>query len=217
MTTLIISNTSFTLDKKIHLTAKKVTSKCFSKCGRLSILLQENNFLDFFRWDNANSEIVDFDPPSQKLSAEDEILVKAYQPPQPSKFRVTQNVLDQQLTKQNYRGRLHELLFIEEMAQFEQVSQFNVVTKILLTSRYLLMPTSTNSSTAKYARPGELFGKMKLGSSLSEDTSAGRLILTNCSSLLLTKTNQKSVAKTEKRIAFVAIIEDTGKSTLYLR
>ena len=36
-----------------------------------------------------------------------------------------------------------------------QVSQFNVVTKLLLTSRYLLMPTSTNSSTAKYARPGK--------------------------------------------------------------
>lgn len=62
---------------------------------------------------------------------------------------------------------------------------------------------------------GELFGKMKLGSSLSEDTSAGRLVLTNCSSLLLTKPN---AAKSDsKRKAFVSVIEDTGKSTLYLR
>jgi len=59
---------------------------------------------------------------------------------------------------------------------------------------------------------------MKLGSSLSEDTPAGRLILTNCSSLLLTQQNlTKNEGKAEKRKAFVAIIEDTGKSTLYLR
>ena len=56
---------------------------------------------------------------------------------------------------------------------------------------------------------------MKLGSSLSEDTPAGRLILTNCSSLLLTLPNQSKADN--KRKAFVAIIEDTGKSTLYLR
>jgi hypothetical protein len=76
-----------------------------------------------FRWDSANSDIVDFDPPSLKLSPEDDALVKAYPPPQPSKFRVTQNVLESQLTKHNYRGRLHELLYIEEMAQFEQVTR----------------------------------------------------------------------------------------------
>lgn len=77
--------------------------------------------MDFFRWDAANSDIVDFEPPALKLSIEDEVLVQGYPAPQPSKFRVTQNVLEPQLTKQNYRGRLHELLYIEEMAQFEQV------------------------------------------------------------------------------------------------
>jgi hypothetical protein len=73
------------------------------------------------RWDSSNSEVIDFDPPSQQLAPEDDILVRTYQPPQPQKFRVSQNVLDPQLTKHNYRGRLHELLYIEEMAQFEQV------------------------------------------------------------------------------------------------
>ena len=96
--------------------------------------------------------------------------------------------MDAQLTKQNYRGRMHELLYIEEMAQFDHVSQFNVKTTLQLASKYLLTPTSTNSSTAKYARPGELFGKMKLGNNLSEDTSAGRLILTNCPNLLISVT-----------------------------
>ena len=47
--------------------------------------------------------------------------------------------------------------FLDTYVSPFQVSQFNVVTKILLASRYLLMPTSTNSSTAKYARPGMAF------------------------------------------------------------
>ena len=94
---------------------------------------------------------------------------------------------------------MHELLFIEEMAQFEHVSQFNVVTTLQLASRYLLMPTSTNSSTAKYARPGELFGKMKLGNNLSEDTSAGRLILTNCPTLLISVTKKQDGLKEDTK------------------
>ena len=109
---------------------------------------------------------------------------------------------------------MHELLYIEEMAQFEQISQFNVKTKLSIISKYLLMPTSTNSSTAKYARPGELFGKLTLSGSLSEDTTAGRLILTNCTSLLIMEAGQ-SVHKDRK--AYIAGIEDTGKATLYLR
>ena len=78
------------------------------------------------------------------------------------------------------------------MEQFDHVSQFNVITNLQLASKYLLTPTSTNSSTAKYARPGELFGKMKLGNNLSEDTSAGRLILTNCPNLLISVTKKET-------------------------
>merc|ERR1711994_122660 len=90
-------------------------------------------------------------------------------------------------------------LYIEEMAQFDHVSQFNVKTTLQLASKYLLTPTSTNSSTAKYARPGELFGKMKLGNNLSEDTSAGRLILTNCPNLLISVTKKESDLRTSSK------------------
>jgi len=41
------------------------------------------------------------------------------------------------------------------------------------------MPNTWKLRMFKFFPPGELFGKMKLGSSLSEDTPAGRLILTN--------------------------------------
>ena len=49
------------------------------------------------------------------------------------------------------------------------------------------------NSTAKYAHNGELFALMSLGKDISEDTSAGRLILNNCSTVLLTAS--KSTAK----------------------
>ncbi|XP_040566759.1 probable helicase with zinc finger domain [Lepeophtheirus salmonis] len=168
------------------------------------------------RWDESNSTIIDFDPPINVLSIEAKTLYMKYPPPQPSKFKLSQNVKDTRLTKNNYRGRMHELLFIEEMAQYEQVSQFNVVAKLKLFSRYFLTPLSTTSSTAKYSRPGELFGKMALGSNLNEDTSAGRLILTNCSTLLLSQSGF-SAESGNKRDAFVSVIEDSGKNTLYLR
>ena len=150
---------------------------------------------------------MDFTPPLAKPPAQDESILKKYPAPKPTKFRPTQNVIDAQLTKQNYRGRIHELLFIEEMAQFEHVSQFNVVTTLTLMSKYYLVPSSANSSTAKFARPGEIFGNMKLGNNLSEDTSAGRLILTNCPNLLIT------VSKKEKEHREDLKIKDKHEAT----
>lgn len=41
------------------------------------------------------------------------------------------------------------------------------------------------NSTAKYAHQGELFALMNLGKDVSEDTSAGRLILNNCTTVLI--------------------------------
>ena len=106
---------------------------------------------------------------------------------------------------------MHDLLRLEEMAQHVNTSRYNVETSLQLMEKYLIT-SNTNSSTAKFARPGEAFGVMKLGNVLSEDTPAGRLILTNCSTLLL-----KPKAKDDGGRAYVAQIEDTGKSALYLR
>lgn len=140
-------------------------------------------------------------------------MYQSYPTPQPSTFKASKSVIEPHLTKKNFRSRMHELLYIEEMAQFEQIAQFNVKATLNLISKYLLTPSSTNTSTAKYARPGELFGKMGLKGSLSEDTTAGRLILTNnCTSLLLKPVNAK-----KSLVVYVAGMEDSGKSTLYLR
>ena len=69
-----------------------------------------------------------------------------------------------------------------------------------------------------------LLGKMTLNASLSEDTTAGRLILTHCTSLLLKGENSQNDIKKatnnqngQKSVAYLSAIEDSGKSILYLR
>ena len=132
----------------------------------------------------------------------DQALLACYPHPQPKSFRLSSQTANETGPpgRDSYRDRMHDLLYVEEMAQVEELRRFNVVARLKLTNSYLLFPTSASSSTAKYARPGELFGKMALGQDLSEDTSAGRLILTNCSMLMLSKPN-KEHGKREKRKA----------------
>ena len=95
-------------------------------------------------------------------------------------------------------------------------------------ARYLMSASPSNSSTAKYARPGELFGRIELNSELSEDSQAGRLILTKCSSIFLKfdtgsidpktgkKKKEKKVKLNRKKI-WECLIEDTAKSVIYVR
>ena len=107
------------------------------------------------------------------------------------------------------------------------MESFNAVIKVQLTVNYLVSATPVNDSTAKYARPGELFGRIELGSELSEDSEAGRLILTKCSSILLkfdvAITNESKKKKKEKKVKlnrkkiWECLIEDTLKSVLYIR
>ncbi len=153
------------------------------------------------RWDAKNSTLVDFDPPLSRLDDADQALLSCYPHPQPQTFRLSKQTVSDPgpPSRDNYRSRMHDLLFVEEMAQVEELRRFNVVARLKLTASYLLMPTSASSSTAKYARPGELFGKMALGQDLSEDTSAGRLILTNCSMLMLSKPSKEHGSKKDKK------------------
>ena len=162
------------------------------------------------RWNQANCVIKDFQPSIQTPNQEDQFLYRNYPMPQPTTFRPSKNVVEPNLTKFNYKDRMHDLLYIEEMAQFEQISQFNVKTDLTLIDKYMLTTSSSGASNAKYARLGELFGKMTLKGSLSKDTTAGRLILTNCTSLMLKSENKNDTA-------YLSVIEDSGKSTLYLR
>ena len=86
-------------------------------------------------------------------------------------------------------------------------------------------------STAKYSRSGELFGRIELSSELSEDSKAGRLILTKCSVVLVkfevgiteSKKGKKSKIIKEKKIKlnkkkiWECLLEDTTKNVIYIR
>ncbi|CAL4068186.1 unnamed protein product, partial [Meganyctiphanes norvegica] len=186
------------------------------------------------RWCTENAEIVEFVPKSNDLSEQDLRLLSVYSPPTNENFNLTQTSMEKFPTRSNYKSRFHDLLNIEELAQFDIMSQFNIKTSLQLTNSYLLMPSTM--STAKYARPGELFARLELSSELSEDSHHGRLILTNCNHLLIAQildddtdkqTSTKSASSSKgpntdekkkiKRKAYEVLIEDKTKKEIYLR
>lgn len=65
------------------------------------------------------------------------------------------------------------------------MARYNLKSRLKLANCYLLSPSGVAASTAKYAHNGELFALMALGKDISEDTSSGRLILNNCTTVLM--------------------------------
>lgn len=65
------------------------------------------------------------------------------------------------------------------------MARYNLTAKLQLASCYLLSPSGVAASTAKYSHNNELFALLQLGTDVSEDTSAGRLILNNCTTVYL--------------------------------
>lgn len=144
-------------------------------------------------------------------------LLERYPCPRASTFTLTQSTItEKKLTKNNYRSRIHELLYVEEIARYDQVARYNLRTKLQIVSNYLLTPSGMATSTAKYAHSGELFAILVLGKDVSEDTSAGRLILNNCTTVYIANTSLP-IAETEKRKVYEALIEDKGKTMIYLK
>lgn len=79
-----------------------------------------------------NSEIVGFTSPVLPISGsavtavqdtdKERHLLETYGTPRADTFQLTQStVTEKKLTKNNYRDRMHELLYVEEMARYEQV------------------------------------------------------------------------------------------------
>lgn len=177
------------------------------------------------RWDTDNSDIVPFSSPiypdlatpyGKETCDRDRELLNAYPAPRASTLCLTQStVTERNLTKNNYRTRMHELLSVEELARCEQVARYNLTCRLRVAPSYLLAPSGMATSTAKYAHSGELFALLTLGKDVSEDTSAGRLILNNCTTVLLSSSTPP-VAGARRRV-YESLIEDKGKNMIYLR
>lgn len=65
------------------------------------------------------------------------------------------------------------------------MARYNIRTKLSVTKSYLLAPAGTAHSTAKFAQDNQMYAVMHLSQAISEDTAAGRLILNNCTSVLI--------------------------------
>lgn len=180
------------------------------------------------RWDETNTQICLYtmpasDWPQQQNAAQkhdderEKELLQRYPCPKANTFTLTQaTITEKKLTRNNYRSRMHELLYVEEIARYDQVARYNLTTKLQITTTYLLSPSGMATSTAKYSHSGELFALLSLGKDVSEDTSAGRLILNNCTSVYISDANAVS-SDNEKRKIYEALIEDKGKSMIYLK
>ncbi|XP_044838879.1 probable helicase with zinc finger domain isoform X1 [Mauremys mutica] len=166
------------------------------------------------RWDSTSKTIVDFEP-NETTELEKSLLIR-YQIPLSADQLFTQSVLDKSLTKTNYQSRLHDLLYIEEIAQYKEVSKFNIKVQLQIVASFMLTGVSGG---AKYAQNGQLFGRFKLTETLSEDTLAGRLVMTKVNAVyLLPVTKEKSVqTQGTKEKVYEAAIEEKTKDYIFLR
>ncbi|XP_066470056.1 probable helicase with zinc finger domain isoform X2 [Tiliqua scincoides] len=166
------------------------------------------------RWDSTSKTIVEFEP-NETTELEKSLLIR-YQIPLSADQLFTQSVLDKSLTKNNYQSRLHDLLYIEEIAQYKEVSKFNIKVHLQIVASFMLTGVSGG---AKYAQNGQLFGRFKLTETLSEDTLAGRLVMTKVNAVyLLPVTKDKSVlTQGTKEKVYEAAIEEKTKEYIFLR
>ena len=75
------------------------------------------------RWDGTNKTVVEFSPPRSFGSEEDKGLLTFYVPPHSTEELFKRSVLEKTLTKNNYKNRMHDLLYIEETARFKDISR----------------------------------------------------------------------------------------------
>lgn len=176
------------------------------------------------RWCEENVKIVTYEPKPHELSSHDKSILSSYPAPTNQNFVLTQTTMEKIPTRNNYKTRLHDLLHIEELAQFDLMSRFNIKTTLQITNSYLLLPSA--AATAKYSRPGELFGKLELSSEISEDSLHGRLVLSNCNTILVAPISEtpengvperNSEIKKPVRQVYEVLIEDKTKKEIYLR
>uniref|UniRef100_A0A3P8W3K7 Probable helicase with zinc finger domain n=1 Tax=Cynoglossus semilaevis TaxID=244447 RepID=A0A3P8W3K7_CYNSE len=169
------------------------------------------------RWDPSCKTIVEFRP-NETMAELERSLLSRYQIPLSADQLFTQSVLDKTLTKENYQARLHDLLYIEEIAQYKEVSKFNIKVNLQLVTSFMLTGISVG---AKYAQNGQLFARFKLTETLSEDTLAGRLVMTKVHSVLVLPLGYDGVSSQPppgvKERVYEAVIEEKTKEYIFLR
>lgn len=57
------------------------------------------------------------------IDEEDQDLLNLFPPPMAANFTISETLLEPNLKQKNYKTRMHDLLYIEEMAQFSNISK----------------------------------------------------------------------------------------------
>ncbi|XP_029166349.1 probable helicase with zinc finger domain [Nylanderia fulva] len=141
-------------------------------------------------------------------------LSKIYPYPDKQNFFLTQDTLsDNRLTPQNYRGRMHEMITVEEIARHEQLSRYNQISWLRLMSQYVLS-NCDGSTIAKYTPPGELFAQLPIARDILEDTQSGRLLQRSCNTILI-KLWDKDLENSH--MIFEAHIENKCSQSIFVR
>ncbi|KAJ8363954.1 hypothetical protein SKAU_G00127850 [Synaphobranchus kaupii] len=135
------------------------------------------------RWDSGCKQVtvVGFLPRDEAQL--DQSLLQSYQIPAAADQLFTRSALDRSLTPHNYRSRLHDLLYIEENAQYMELSRLSLQTSL----RLVTAPTAPGlQGGARALLPGQLFAQMGLrGTGVRRDTAGGRLVWDTVDSVLI--------------------------------
>ncbi|XP_022809791.1 uncharacterized protein LOC111346790 [Stylophora pistillata] len=130
---------------------------------------------------------VDVIRPTENAGTDEELL-KRYQLPERIENIVTVQITNGDLTQENYRRVMHQLLFTEELFMKMAVSSFS----------FQGVPLKVKTSIARggiiFARDGECFGEMifQENESLQPDNAASRLVFRNVRSVWLKETGSTS-------------------------
>ncbi|XP_048870239.1 probable helicase with zinc finger domain [Brienomyrus brachyistius] len=141
----------------------------------------------------------------------DRSILQSYRIPAAADQLFTRSVLDCKVTPQNYHARLHDLLYIEENAQYRLLCGFN-----LQTCLRLMTEPSAPGLRGEYGPllAGQLFALLSLRETGTEpDSSVGRLVRESVSSMLL---SAESVTAGRERV-YEARVEACSPEDMCLR
>lgn len=165
------------------------------------------------RWSPTTVDLV---PYTERRSAKAQSLFGMYPVPELETFQLTQAVIGDTLTRENYKARMHELLYIEEMARADIIAQYNIRVSLEVTDS--LSKLTANATEAHYAQGGELFALLRLEAEITEDTLAGRLVLQNCQMVWLAPVVvHLGTDKDNKPRVFELPIQLAKKDCVYIR
>ncbi|XP_033763482.1 LOW QUALITY PROTEIN: helicase with zinc finger domain 2-like [Pecten maximus] len=165
--------------------------------------------LKFDRWTSENRVIVKNE--SEWVDDLEKMLTNKYKAPSEADSVVTQNSLVTELNRNNYIHKMKKLLELEEITRHQIIAEYNLEVTIDCVG-------GIEEDTYLYAHTGELFAKVPLNDYLTEDTDAGKLILSSVRKVLIAPTNDSS-----KKVFEAAIVrkdnfdyDGRGKEYIYL-